>query len=177
MVRSFNASNLRNMSKPLVILGSARKESDTGKFVDQIFEGVDYTLVDLLDLEINRYDYTHHYPSEDGYNTVVEEMMKHRTIVFATPVYWYAMSSLMKTVFDRFSDLVTYKKTVGRQLKGKNGLLIAVGADTILPDGFEIPFRNTADYLNIEWRGSIYHSTKSAVPDAEEIRLFRDKLL
>jgi multimeric flavodoxin WrbA len=165
------------MSTPLVILSSARKESDTRKFADQIFGGVDHTLVDLLDFEINRYDYSHNYPAGDGYANLVEHMMGHKTIVFATPVYWYAMSSLMKTVFDRFSDLVTYKKTVGRQLKGKNVLLIAVGADTILPDGFEIPFRNTADYLDMEWRGSIYHSTKSARHDRQQIQLFKDKLL
>jgi multimeric flavodoxin WrbA len=45
--------------RPLVILGSSRKDSDTRKFVDTIFEGIDHTLMDLLDLNIHGYDYKH----------------------------------------------------------------------------------------------------------------------
>lgn len=67
-------------------------------------------------------------------------MLHDDKIIFATPVYWYSMSGLMKTFFDRLTDLVTIQKSVGRKLKGKETFLFAVGTDDLLPAGFTIPF-------------------------------------
>jgi multimeric flavodoxin WrbA len=86
------------------------------------------------------------------------------------------MSALMKTFFDRFSDLITYRKTTGRQLKGKSTLLIAVGADQYLPDGYEIPFKSTSEYLDMNYLGHIYHCTKNELPDLQQIQDFIRKL-
>ena len=160
-------------SKPLVIIGSARKESDTKKFVDFIFDGIHPTIIHLLDRRINGYDYSHHYPEDDEYSTIVDQFLGHDTIYFATPVYWYSMSSLMKTLFDRFSDLVTYQKAIGRKLKSKSTFLIAVGAESILPEGFEIPFRCTSEYLDMDYLGSIYHCTGNDFPNPEVQELRR----
>ena len=160
-------------SNPLVIIGSARKESDTKKFVNFIFEGIHPTTIDLLDLSIKGYDYSHQYPHHDQYSFIVDEFLGHETIYFATPVYWYSMSSAMKTLFDRFSDLVTYKKTIGRKLKGKSTFLIAVGAESILPEGFEVPFRCTSEYLDMDYLGSIYHCTQKEFPVSEVAELRR----
>jgi multimeric flavodoxin WrbA len=159
-------------SKPLVIIGSARRESDTKKFVDFIFEKVDHTVVNLFDLRINGYDYSHQYPVSDEYSQVVDQFLSHDTICFATPVYWYSMSSLMKTIFDRFSDLVTYRKVIGRKLKGKFTFLIAVGAESILPEGFEVPFKCTSEYLDMYYQGCIYHCTEKefSLPQVEDLR-------
>jgi len=159
-------------SKPLVVIGSARKESDTKKFVNFIFEGMNPTYIDLLDVTINGYDYSHHYPEKDQYADIVEQFLAHESIYFATPVYWYSMSSLMKTLFDRFSDLVTYEKAIGRKLKGKSTFLIAVGAESILPEGFEIPFRCTSEYLDMDYLGCIYHCTNKEFPvsQVQELR-------
>lgn len=89
-------------------------------------------------------------------------MIEHYAIVFATPVYWYAMSGLMKVLFDRFTDLVTVRKDLGRQLKDRRVFLIACGADPDLPEGFEVPFRRTADYLAMKYCGSFYVQTNGA---------------
>ncbi|HYJ37830.1 MAG TPA: NAD(P)H-dependent oxidoreductase [Chitinophagaceae bacterium] len=162
---------------PLIILGSARKESDTRKVVDKIFHGVDHTLIDLLDHTLAGYDYSHIYSEKDRYQQMVDEMLLHQTIVFATPVYWYSMSALMKTFFDRFSDLVTYKKSIGRQLKGKSTLLVAVGAEEYLPDGYEMPFKATSDYLDMDYLGHLYHCTKTDIPNPQLIDAFLKKIL
>ena len=162
--------------KPLVILGSARKGSDTEKFVAFILDNVAYKLIDLLDININGYTYSHEYPTDDQYQLLVEELLTHQLIIFATPVYWYSMSALMKTFFDRFSDLVTYKKVIGRKLKGKSSALIAVGAEQKLADGFEIPFSLTSSYLDMEYLGSIYHSVGSADYDKASVANFLKKL-
>ena len=151
-------------TKPLVILGSARKNSETKKFLNQVLASVDYTLIDLTDLHLSPYSYRGVYPPEDQFVRIVDELLVHHTIIFATPVYWYAMSGLMKTFFDRFTDLVTIKKQQGRKLKGKSTLLLAVGTDEQLPEGFEIPFLHTSRYLGMNYLGSIYAAAENPAP-------------
>jgi NAD(P)H-dependent FMN reductase len=89
---------------------------------------------------------------------VVERMIAHRALLFATPVYWYAMSGRLKTLFDRFTDLLSDRDPAGRgrRLAGRSVWVLAVGADPALPAGFETPFRSTAAWLGMEWGGSFY---------------------
>ena len=152
---------------PLIILGSARQQSDTKSYVDFIFNQTDHKLVDLLKYKISSYNYNGTYPSSDNFNELTEEILNHDIIIFATPVYWYSMSGLMKNVFDRFTDLVTIQKATGRKLKNKNVFLLAVGTDQQLPDGFEIPFKRTADYLEMNYKGCAYFSTDNKYSDKE----------
>lgn len=164
---------------PLVILASARKQGYTKDFLNKVFAEQDYELIDLLDFYVSSYSYSNDYPSTDDFPKIIDELIKYKAIVFATPVYWYSMSGILKTFFDRFTDLVTTKKNFGRQLKGKSTFLIAVGAEEELPNGFEIPFKLTSDYLHMKYQGCIYYSTE--FPKTEE-RLqeitqdFKDKM-
>ena len=149
--------------KPIILLASARKDSDTKGFLDKVFKNTDHKIIDLLDFSILHYDYNHQYSAEDEFFKIIEEeVLPHQSIVFATPVYWYTMSGLMKIFFDRLTDLVTIKKQLGRQLKGKSTFLLAVGTDEEMPAGFETPFKLTSVYLNMSYEGCIYHSTKTS---------------
>jgi multimeric flavodoxin WrbA len=143
---------------PLIIIGSSRKQSDTKSFVNDVFIETEHKELDLLDFNIAPYNYDGNYPPDD-FIKLAEEILQHDTIIFATPVYWYAMSAVMKQVFDRLTDLVTIRKTTGRLLKGKTVFLMAVGNDESIPVGFEIPFKNTAGYLDMNYGGCIYFST------------------
>jgi len=71
------------------------------------------------------------------------------------------MSGQMKTCFDRLTDLITLKKELGRKLKGKNTFLVAVGANAELPDGFIVPFKSTAAYLDMYFRDYFYAATSN----------------
>ena len=148
------------VNEKLMLLASARKNSDTEKFLAKAFERDPYTLVDLLDSVIAPYRYDGRYPPDDDFFRIAEWMTRHEMIVFATPVYWYAMSGLMKNFFDRLTDLITIRKDLGRQLKGRKTLLLAVGADEELPEGFEIPFKLTSEYLGMVFTGKLYSSVK-----------------
>lgn len=148
-------------------------------FLESVFANINYKLVCLPDLQIAPYDYSNHYPDKDDFLQITDEMLIHNVIVFATPVYWYAMSGHMKTFFDRLTDIVTTKKHLGRQLKGKSTFLLAVGADEELPNGFETPFKCTSDYLDMTYQGCIYHATKHPKPEEklkEAIKSFTDKI-
>jgi hypothetical protein len=57
---------------------------------------------------------------------------------------------------DRLSDLITIRKDLGRKLRGKSMAILASGTDDDLPEGFEAPFRLTADYLGMKYIGSFY---------------------
>lgn len=160
--------------KILLILGSSRKDGDTRRFANSVFKNIEHRCIDLLDLKISYYDYSHAYPGDDQFALLTQAVLSHEKIVFATPVYWYAMSGLMKTVFDRITDLVTYQKETGRQLKGKKVYLLAMGADPQLPPGFEVPFRLTAKYLDMHYKGSVYCSEEILPMTDETEKLKRD---
>lgn len=98
---------------------------------------------------------------EDDFGDIVQRMLAHRQILLATPVYWYAMSRIMKSFFDRLTDLLTSNDPAGRgrALAGHKLWLLAVGTDPHLPEGFEVPYVSTARYLDMEWGGSCYCRT------------------
>jgi multimeric flavodoxin WrbA len=143
-------------SKPLIILASARKESDTAKIVRRLFGCDEADVLDLLDYSVSHYRYDGTYPPADQFMVIMERLLQHEQLVFATPVYWYAMSGLLKVFFDRLTDIVTINKVYGRRMQGKRTFLIAVGADDSLPEGFEVPFKLTSDYLAMDFKGSYY---------------------
>jgi multimeric flavodoxin WrbA len=142
----------------LTILGSARGESHTQALLDAVLSGRPATRIDLRELDIRQYEYDRAMERDD-FGTVAEAMIAHEQIVFATPVYWYAMSGRMKVLFDRFTDLVGVRKDLGRQLKGRRVILLACGSEPRLPDGFEVPFRETAVYLGMVYRSAFYGRT------------------
>lgn len=145
-----------NSQKTLVILASAREQGDTKNALNSVMQGREHNVLDLLQFSIAPYNYDGVYPGTDRFQEVVDELLCHTQIIFATPVYWYAMSGLMKTLFDRFTDLVTIHKSKGRQLKGKEVYMLAVGANEELPDGFEVPFQRSAEYLDMAYKGKVY---------------------
>lgn len=161
---------------PLIILGSARKKSNTRCFSEAVFQGRGYSLLDLLDFHIAPYSYEEDYPPDDGFPELSQILLQHQLIVFATPVYWYAMSGLLKVFFDRLTDLITIRKESGRQLRGRITALLAVGSDDALPDGFTVPFSSTSRYLGMEFIASAY-APIARLKDDEFIRQQRTAFL
>jgi hypothetical protein len=49
--------------------------------------------------------------------------------------------------------------------------LLSVGSNAELPEGFCVPFINTADYLDMNYRASIYFSVDEPVSDTEKTRI------
>ncbi|MFD2999096.1 flavodoxin family protein [Pontibacter toksunensis] len=159
-------------NKPAVIIGSARRDSDTKKLVEVLFPESDVKVLDLLDYKLDAYNYSGAYSTEDQFLQIVEELLPHQQLIFATPVYWYSMSGLLKTFFDRLTDLVTVQKTIGRKLAGKETFMVAVGAENELPLGFEKPFELTSDYFDMTYRKGYYCQTKEIHIPTEGRALF-----
>jgi multimeric flavodoxin WrbA len=147
-------------NRAIVINGSAREHGNTGKAVVKLSPFAEYEMIQLCNLKINHYSYEHAVSGGDDFILVVEKMLASTDIVFATPVYWYAMSGQMKALFDRLTELITDKKPLGRGLKGKRCYLIACGTDDALPVGFEVPFQRTCEYFDMEFMSTTYLKTK-----------------
>jgi len=143
------------MNQPLVILGSSRSNGNTRLLLEAIFKDTTFDLIDLNQYNINYYTYDNRH-AEDDFLALAERMVKYDDIVFATPVYWYSMSAILKTFFDRITDLITTRKDLGRALKGKTLHLISCGSDDDLPEGFTVPFEASAVYLDMKYGGDIH---------------------
>lgn len=148
------------MSDSLIfIVGTSRLDGNTRRLVDLVNQNINAPVVNLSDCIILPYSYQKEERTDD-FIKVASDLLKYKRIVFATPVYWYSMSSQMKVFFDRFSDLITERKDLGRALAGRKTYLISTGTDNELPPGFESPFELTSKYLDMEFQGSLYGCVK-----------------
>ena len=144
----------------LVIAGSARGDGNTALTVAHLGRALDLRADQLIDLQSHRLEPFRYAPAPpaDDFPMLVDRLLANRHIVFATPVYWYAMSGLMKTFFDRLTDLLLSPagRRRGRALAGRDIWLLATGTDADLPAGFTEPFARTADYFDMRWRQACY---------------------
>ncbi|MGI4872707.1 MAG: flavodoxin family protein [Janthinobacterium lividum] len=163
-------------SCPLVVLASARRGGDTEQLVQHVLSQVPHHLLNLLDWPVLPYRYEQDYPPTDTFLHLANLLLQHSALVVATPVYWYSMSSPLKVFLDRFTDLITSHKQLGRQLAGKPMFLLVSGADPELPEGFTVPFRQTATYFDMPFVASLYHSNKRPFSPVD-FQSFTDKLL
>lgn len=145
----------------IILLASARKNSDTLRIVEEIFSTKKTTCIDLLEKKIAPYNYEHIYPEDDQFMDTVLRCLEFENIIFATPVYWYSMSGVLKIFFDRLTDVTRKEKTIGRKFAGKSVAVISLGTDPGIPPGFDIPFQSTAEYFDMKFLGSIYCCTKN----------------
>jgi multimeric flavodoxin WrbA len=163
------------MKVPLVILGTARSESNTRELVARVLADLPHTLIDLAQHSIAPYNYNQDYTDSDAFLPIANQMLAHQSIVFATPVYWYSMSGELKHFFDRLTDLTGTHKALGRLLVNKKIYLLASGSDSELPLGFEVPFQRTAQYFHMRFTSTFYQSTQQ--PYHETLALiFRQQL-
>ncbi len=151
------------MSKTIVIMGSSNPLGDTYSICKTIIDRHGFKFQDLNELVIMPYDYDHENKDDDFLGFMRHVMQSYDTIILATPVYWYSMSGIMKNFLDRFTDLLTIKKDLGRQLRGKSLFVISVSNSDDCPEEYPMPFKRSADYLGMEWRGYIHFPVSEKV--------------
>ena len=141
-------------------MGSARDDGNTAKVAAQLATKLDCDLIDLLQERISPYRYDADYTPDDTFIELLRQrVLPHQLIVFASPVYWYTMSGHLKLFLDRFTDLLTSHKDLGRQLRGKELAVLSCANDGEVNDSFYDAFRRTAGYLGMEysreWHGFV----------------------
>ena len=142
--------------KTIIILGSSRKDGETFNIINEVIRNSNWDLVDLNNYKISYYDYEHKNVEDDFLPLMNDLVNKYETFIFATPVYWYSMSGIMKVFFDRLTDLLEIDKKLGRKLAGKNMGVISSSIGHHLGETFWLPFSKTANYFDMEYVGNIH---------------------
>lgn len=148
----------------ILLYASSRSQGNTASIAQYIVDKAGIPAVDLSARSIAPFSYEDDYPAQDAFIQTIEEALAYDQWIFLTPVYWYSMSGQMKTFFDRFSDVVRYRKDLGEQMKGKEMLAICCGSGAEPIPDFFTPFRLSAEYLKMEYGGDL-HTWLGRVPD------------
>ena len=151
--------------KKVIIVGSSRKNGDTSKVAQKIISYTDWDLIDLQEYSFSYFDYEHHNKTDDYLPLMRKIIATYDVLIFATPIYWYSMSGIMKVFFDRITDLLTIEKDLGRKLRGKGMAAISCSLGDGKPEDyvskeFWLPFYKSADYLGMTYLGNQYFGTK-----------------
>lgn len=144
------------MGKTIVIMGSSNPFGDTYGVCKKIVDKHEFKFQDLNELVIMPFDYDHENRDDDFLGFMKHVVETYDTLIFATPVYWYTMSGIMKNFLDRFTDLLTIKKDMGRLLRGKSMALVSVSNHDDCPEEYPKPFERSADYLGMHWKGYVH---------------------
>ena len=145
------------MPKTLLIFSSSRRSGNTGQLVDALAEQIELTIIDLADYNIGEYDYQHRNMTDD-FLPLFKQLLHYEHIIFACPVYWYAMTPKMKIFFDRFSDLLDLDELLdlGRQLRGKRASVLCTSISSEIAKPFIDCFKATFNYLGMEFVSAIH---------------------
>ncbi|WP_303315810.1 NAD(P)H-dependent oxidoreductase [Flavivirga abyssicola] len=144
------------MKKSVIVQASSRSHGDTNKIVNYIATNNGMDVIDLRTKNIGHYDYEYKNEGDDFLSLITHIIETYDIIIFATPVYWYSMSGILKVFFDRISDLLRVHKDTGRKLRGKNMAMISSSNSDDLKEGFSMPFVESANYLGMNYLGDIH---------------------
>lgn len=157
------------MNKTVIIQGSSRSNGNTNKIINHINNTHNFDVIDLYNKDINHFDYD--FNNNDDFIPLIKGVIEnYDTIIFATPVYWYSMSGILKVFFDRLSDLLYVEKDLGRNLRGKNMAMISCGSGSGLKDEFSMPFVESANYLGMHYLGNVHTWLESDTKISNEVK-------
>jgi len=165
------------MTQGIIILGSANSQGDTFKHAHYLSQLTGFPMLDLKTKNILPFDYEFKNQEDDFLDTFKEIVDNYNLLIFATPVYWYSMSGIMKIFFDRISDCLKIHKDSGRKLRGKKMAVLSAGYDRELKPGFHMPFIESAKYLGMTYVGDTHLAEeKSDLENQNAIHEFAQRL-
>lgn len=174
------------MKTMFIINGSSRENGNTDLLTNLVVKGVSTKEVHLRTKHIipitdKRHDPDGFQAVDDDYQEIVEEMLKHDTIIFATPLYWYGMSGLMKNFVDRWSQSLRDKSlNFADTMKTKNMYVLIVGGEHARLKALPLvqQFKLIFEFVGAKFEGYIIGegNTPGAILD-DEIALNQAKTL
>lgn len=167
------------MSKTIIIQASSRSDGNTHTIVNQLREHIDCDLIDLATKNIHQYTYDHQHQADD-FMPIIHQIVEYDLIIFATPVYWYTMSGVLKAFFDRISDCLQIEKELGRKLRGKQMAAVCCSSDDTIIEGYFVPFKKSAEYLGMDYLGDLHTWIADKEPSKavmDSVYLFAKKLI
>jgi multimeric flavodoxin WrbA len=157
-------------SRKVIIVGSSRNIGNTSKITEAISNQFHIDVINLNNYQFSYYDYESKNREDDFLLLMRTIISNYDTLIFATPIYWYSMSGIMKVFFDRFSDLIRIEKPTGRQLRGKEFAVISNSHDDEIDYDFYLPFRKSAEYLGMKYIGNKHFNADTFI-ETDKIEL------
>jgi multimeric flavodoxin WrbA len=150
----------------IALFASARRHGNTGQFMDRIAAELDIEVVDLATLRMAAYDYEHRNRNDD-FEPLMQRVLDYPQLIFASPVYCYAVSPPMKVFFDRITDFLDLPelRDAGRRLRGKTAYVVCTSIYDESPASFLGAFRDNFEYFGMHF-GGVAHVNCSAGYDA-----------
>jgi len=117
----------------LIIYGSSREEGNTEWLTEKVAEGLTCTRVYLRNTNIRPIVDQRHAPGgftpvDDDHDQIMQQMLAHDAVIFATPLYWYGMSGPMKDFIDRWSQSLRDERLgFKEQIRGRNAYVVVTG--------------------------------------------------
>lgn len=146
-----------------VIYGSTRVNGNTERLAEEVVKELpDVTRINLLDYQFEditdqRHDEKGFSPIEDEYNTIIDQVLECDVLLFATPVYWYGMTSVMKRFVDRWSQTVRDERypNFKERMSEKDAYIIAVGGDNPRVKGMPLvqQFIYICSFIGLNYKG------------------------
>jgi multimeric flavodoxin WrbA len=146
------------MSGAIALFSSSRRHGHTGQWIDRIARELAIEVVDLGALRLSPFDYLHR-NRDDDFEPLMMRTLKFDQLIFATPVYWYAVAPAMKVFLDRISDFLELPDLLdaGRSLRGKQAFVVCTSIYDHAPASFLSAFRDTFAYLGM-YDGGVAHA-------------------
>lgn len=145
-----------------VLYGSSRRGGNSDLLANRLVEGIEADAIYLSEYNIQPItDYRHAEPGtypNDDYHALIARVLKQDVIVFATPIYWYGISGLIKTFIDRWSQSLRENKAdFITQMSSKTAYVIIVGDDEPQFKGLPLveQFRNIFGFTGTTFGGYV----------------------
>jgi multimeric flavodoxin WrbA len=147
-----------------VIYGGTRPNGNTEILTEYAIQGLDVEKIYLRDYNVQPIVDQRHAEEgfqeiNDDYNSIIERILKHDILIFATPIYWYSMSGTMKNFIDRWSQTLRDPKfpDFKTNMSSKQAYVIAVGGDDPYLKGLPLiqQFQYIFDFMGISFRGYV----------------------
>ncbi len=144
------------MTRTIALFASARRHGNTGAFMDRIAADLGIEVVDLGALKIAPYDYEHSH-RDDDFEPLLRRVLDFDRLVFASPVYCYAVASPMKAFFDRIVDFLDLPELQdeARRLRGKTGYVVCTSIYDEADPAFVGAFRGNFEYYGMRFGGIV----------------------
>lgn len=129
--------------------------------MDRVATELQIEVVDLASLQISAFDYEHRNRVDD-FEPLIDRVLQFEQVIFASPVYWYAVSAPMKIFLDRISDLLDVPELLasGRQLRGKSAYVLCTSIEEQVSPLYIDAFRETFAYLGMRYGGLLHANCK-----------------
>ena len=150
--------------KITILVGSSRKGGNSELLTDFVVQDIEHEKVYVKDLHIRPIEDLRHTRNcfqvvNDDYDGLVKSIMKSDVVIFATPIYWYSMSGVMKNMIDRLSQAIRDERypNLKEHLKTMQTIVVVVGGDEPRIKGLPLiqQFQYIFDFLNMTFSSYI----------------------